>query len=418
MNVMSSKPNVNRVVKPPATELLSDEEEPPDPVRVLKSSLPQKAVRSTSNTRQAGVMTDRLNHAVARPRLRIPAIHKAPQSHLPTRLDQVEVVVLYTPVIASKGYISHELLADQETAAVAEIIASVLEGHVAGVQTIACKPSLTACLEKLDPSRHLIFNLCEGQLGRKGSEAQIARLISDHGFIHTGASYAAIARSANKWTTKKILQTAGLPTPDYQVVRSPSNLQLEISAPVMVKPIAEDGSIGITQHSLARTEEEILPLVQRLITKYHQAVLLEEYIAGREINVAMWGNGTPRLLPIAEIEFTWTDDPLEKFVTYASKWISDSPEFSGTPGICPARLSVMDKNSIQQTALASWRHLQLSGYTRIDMRLRDGIPYILEVNANPDLAPDAGFFRSAAAAGYSYEAMILHITHLALRTQQ
>ena len=142
---------------------------------------------------------------------------------------------------------------------------------------------------------------------------------------------------------------------------------------------------------------------------------MEEYIAGREINVAIWGDGSPRILPIAEIDFTWTDDPLEKFVTYASKWISDSPEFNGTPGICPAHLTTKERKIIEQVSLESWHRLHLSGYARIDMRLREGIPYILEVNANPDLAPDAGFFRSAAAAGYSYEAMILHIAHLALK---
>jgi D-alanine-D-alanine ligase len=333
---------------------------------------------------------------------------------LPTRLNAVDVVVLYTPVLASKGWNEQDLLADQETEQVAAHVASVLESHAAKVQIMPCMPSLEASLAMLDPSRHLIFNLCEGQLGRKGSEAQTARVMSERGFIHTGASYAALARTSNKWTTKKILQAAGLPTPAYQIVRRVNDWQLEIPTPLMVKPIAEDGSIGITQRSLARTNDEVLPLVREHLKKYRQAVLLEEFIAGREINVSIWGNGAARLLPIAEIDFTWTDDPLQKFVTYASKWISDSPEFSGTPGICPARLTAKERRTIEQISLQSWHHLHLSGYARIDMRLHDGIPYILEVNANPDLAPDAGFFRSAAAAGYSYEAMILHIAHMAL----
>ena len=336
------------------------------------------------------------------------------RDRLPPRLDAVEVVVLYTPVLASKGWTAQDLLADQETEQVAAHIAAALQNHAAGVKIMPCKPNLKACLAKLDPSRHLIFNLCEGQLGRKGSEAQIARMMSERGFVHTGASYSALARTANKWTTKKILQANGLPTPAYQIIRHATDWELEIPAPVMVKPIAEDGSIGITQRSLARTDDEVLPLVQEHLKKYQQAVLLEEFIAGREINVAIWGDATPRILPIAEIDFTWTDDPFEKFVTYASKWIDDSPEFSGTPGICPARLTTKERKTIEEISLQCWQHLHLSGYARIDMRLRDGIPFILEVNANPDLAPDAGFFRSATAAGYSYEAMILHIAHLAL----
>jgi D-alanine-D-alanine ligase len=414
---MDTRRTVIQNTVPTSSEFHSDDEEPPDPGRVLLGSPPKRTRRSPSTTQQpttiqihepAPRLQPRQDHWPVKTRLR-------KRVRPPVLLEAAEVAVLYSPVLVSKGWNAQELLADQETAQVAAHIATVLANHAAGVQIMPCKPSLEACLAKLDPARHLIFNLCEGQLGRKGSEAQIARIIAEHGFIHTGAPYAAIARTANKWTTKKILEAAGLPTPACQIIRQSSTWQLEVQPPVMIKPIAEDGSIGITQRSLARTAEEALIMVGQHLKKYRQAVLVEEYIAGREINVAIWGDGSPHILPIAEIDFTWTDDPLEKFVTYASKWISDSPEFNGTPGICPAHLTTKERKIIEQVSLESWHRLHLSGYARIDMRLRGGIPYILEVNANPDLAPDAGFFRSAATAGYSYEAMILHIAHLALK---
>jgi D-alanine-D-alanine ligase len=80
-------------------------------------------------------------------------------------------------------------------------------------------------------------------------------------------------------------------------------------------------------------------------------------------------------------------------------------------------LTPHERRAIERVAVAAWRELRMQGYARVDMRLRDGVPYILEVNGNPDLAPDAGFFRSAAAAGFTWEGMIRHIAELALESQ-
>ncbi len=324
------------------------------------------------------------------------------------------MVVLYTKATNSKRWEAHELLADQENAQVAKQVADSLRPHAKSVLLKACRRDVESCLKDLDPSRHMIFNLYEGQVGRTGDEVAAARLLEARGFVHTGASYAALARTCNKWTTKKILAAAGLPTPAYHIVRDARDWQGQVKAPVIVKPIAEEGSIGITQSSLARADEDVLPLIESSLAKYRQAVIVEEYVAGREINAALWGNGSPTLLPIAEIAFTWTDDPLQQFVTYASKWIDGSPEFSGTPGICPADLSAREREAIEQTSLEAWHELRLSGYARVDIRLRDSIPYILEVNGNPDLAPDAGFFRSVKTAGMTFDEMIKHIAQLAL----
>jgi D-alanine-D-alanine ligase len=332
-------------------------------------------------------------------------------------LSEVEVVVLFTRATTSKRWEAHELLADEENEQVARLIAQVLEPHARGVQLRSCRRDVEACLVDLDPTRHLIFNLYEGQVGRTGDEVAAARLLEQRGFVHTGASYSALARSCNKWTTKKLAAAAGLPTPAYCIIRKPDDWTGQLPTPLMVKPIAEEGSIGITQSSLAKTAAEVRPLIEASLAKYRQALIVEEFIAGREINTALWGNHSPRLLPIAEIAFTWTDDPLQQFVTYASKWISDSPEFVGTPGICPALLAPHERRAIERVAVGAWRELRLQGYARVDMRLRDGVPYILEVNGNPDLAPDAGFFRSASAAGFTWEGMIRHIAELALESQ-
>jgi D-alanine-D-alanine ligase len=340
-----------------------------------------------------------------------------PAVRLPLDLAEVEVVVLFTRAKTSRRWEAHELLADEENEQVAGLIAQVLEPHVRDVHLRPCRRDIEGCLAGLDPARHLIFNLYESQVGRTGDEVAAARMLEERGFLHTGATHAALARSCNKWTTKKIIAAAGLPTPAFRIIRRPDDWTGQLPSPLIVKPIAEEGSIGITQSSLARTDDEVRPLVEASLAKYRQALIVEEFIAGREINAALWGNAAPRLLPIAEIAFTWTDDPLQQFVTYASKWISDSPEFIGTPGICPARLNRAERKAVERAAITAWRKLRMHGYARVDIRLRDGVPYLLEVNGNPDLAPDAGFFRSAAAAGFSWEGMIRHIAQLALDSQ-
>ena len=404
-------------------ETRSEDEEPPDPGRVStrtssRRSTPNRALNPHSDPELAGV-----------PRLEPHPLPLAPHlgllgrrmdrrpARLPLDLGEVDLVVLFTRTTTSKRWEAQELLADQENAQVAKLIAQVLEPHARSIQLRSCQRDVEACLGDLDPTRHLIFNLYEGQVGRSGDEVAAARYLQARGFTHTGAPYAALARTCNKWTTKKIVAAAGLPTPAYIIIRKPDEWHGQLAAPLIVKPIAEEGSIGISQSSLARNPGDVQPLIESSLAKYRQALIVEEFIAGREINAALWGNRTPQLLPIAEIAFTWTKDPLQQFVTYASKWISDSPEYTGTPGICPAQLSSRDRKAIERVATGAWRELRMSGYARVDIRLRDGVPYILEVNGNPDLAPDAGFFRSAAAAGFNWEGMIRHITHLALESQ-
>jgi D-alanine-D-alanine ligase len=146
-------------------------------------------------------------------------------------------------------------------------------------------------------------------------------------------------------------------------------------------------------------------------------VLIEDYIPGREINVALWGADEPEILPLYEIDFQWTSDPFQRIVSFDSKWVKESVEYSGTPGICPAGLSSRDEGSIREVALRAYELLGIRSYARIDIRLFEGIPYILEVNANPDLAPNAGFYRTAKAAGFSYPQMVRRITQLALESQ-
>jgi D-alanine-D-alanine ligase len=324
------------------------------------------------------------------------------------------VVVLYSLALGLERGRSQDRIADQETAAVARDIAAALEGNVRAAHLVPVWDELELVLRQFDPRRHVIFNLVESLGGRPFTEPDPPRIFEAMGFIHTGADFRALTCSANKLATKKLLESAGLPTPRYQVFRTETFRKVTVPLPAIVKPIAEGGSFGVTQDSLATTSQELAERVRTCLEIYRQPALAEEYVAGREINVALWGSQQPVVLPISEIVFQWTRDPLRQFVTFDSKWVEDSPEYKGTPGICPAELSAEDQARIEATAVQAYQTLGFRSFARVDMRLKDGIPYILEVNANPDLAMDAGFFRSASTAGLSYPEMVLRILQLAI----
>jgi D-alanine-D-alanine ligase len=104
---------------------------------------------------------------------------------------------------------------------------------------------------------------------------------------------------------------------------------------------------------------------------------------------------------------------LKQIVTFSGKWHKESIEARGTPGVCPADLTPEVRDRVEAAAVLAYQELGVRGFARVDMRLREDVPYILEVNIHPDLAPDAGFFRSARVGGHSYASMLLFILRLA-----
>lgn len=398
-------------------------EEPPGPDRRSRNALRTNAAGSPTGMLEASSYP-RANPAPAfqgqlafdwtitfPPRVQRRRVRRAPL------LEQLGVVVLHSLALDLKRGRAIDRLADEETARVGHSVAEALEGHVGVVRLVPVWDDLASALRGFDPAEYAVFNLCESLGGQAFTEPEAPRLLHAMGFVFTGAAYTALRRAANKREAKRRMLQAGLPTPGFGYIRRPGELPEDITLPAVVKPVEEGGSFGITQDSVVKDRAALGARIDETLETYRQPVLVEEYIPGREINVAVWGNRQPQVLPISEIRFDWTDDPMKQLVTFDSKWVEDSIEYRGTPAVCPAELEPDDKAKIEATALEAYRLLGMRGYARVDMRLKDGIPYILEVNANPDLAPDAGFFRSAKAAGFSYAGMVLHILKLALAAQ-
>ena len=152
------------------------------------------------------------------------------------------------------------------------------------------------------------------------------------------------------------------------------------------------------------------------MTEQFDEVLVQQYVAGRELNVGFVGD---RALPIAEIDFSGMPPGSWPILTYAAKWDTGSPDDLGSVPVCPANLAQKLAERLVRIAEAAWRAMQGKGYGRVDLRLdQQGRPWVLEVNPNPDLNDDAGLSRMAKAAGWDYAELVRRIAEVALREAQ
>ena len=266
----------------------------------------------------------------------------------------------------------------------------------------------------------LIFNLCESVDGDSSQEMNIAGLFELLKIPYTGCRAFTLGLALNKPLVKSILSYNGIPTAKYFVANSSTNFYKNGQRfPFIVKPSREDASIGITNESIVTNDTDLRRRIEFVLDEYKQPALVEEFIDGREINVSVVGNDNLITFPVSEIDFSRLPDELPKIVSYNSKWMYKTKEFAGTKAICPAEnLSEKDVSLIHETAKRVYRLLGASDYARVDMRFKNGIPYVLELNPNPDIASDVpedtGFTRSAKAYGWEYTYLIQQIIKYSL----
>ena len=296
-------------------------------------------------------------------------------------------------------------------------VAAALRASGYRLQTLEFKDDWAAVLKKISKCRmDLIFNLCEEFRGHSKFEMNIAALLELIAAPFTGSSSLVLGLSQDKGKTKSLLANHGIPTPAC-VVYAPGERKISPSLryPLIAKPAYEDGSLGIDNDALATDEKVLRRKVKNIHRAYRQPALVEEYIEGRELNVSIVGNEKPQVLPISEIDFSTMPAGLPRICSYAAKWMEGSSEFTHTRPLCPTDLPPGIRKRVNAVALQSYRLLDCRDYARVDIRLSPrGVPYVLEINANPDISPDAGMVRSAMAVGFSYNSFISRIAEVAL----
>jgi len=254
------------------------------------------------------------------------------------------------------------------------------------------------------------FNMCEGIDGVAELEPPVIGVLELFGVPYTGGSSYTTSLCLRKHVVNALLSHAGLPVPPWISLRRGDRIR-SVGYPAIIKPAAEDASIGVEQRSVVRTARALKARVEAMLVSFDE-VIVQRYIDGRELNVGIVGD-TP--LPIAEIDFATMPKGLWPIVTYRSKWDTGSDEDLGSVPKCPAELPARVANEIRRVALEAWRQVGGHGYGRVDMRLdANGQPWVLEVNANPDIAPDAGLARMARIAGIEYATLVRTICELGI----
>ena len=298
-----------------------------------------------------------------------------------------------------------------EAAAVSEALARLHIPHrIAAVRDLQdCPAVLSASPEPV------VFNLVEGFAAGPELASFVPAICAAFGKGCTGSDSGCLGLTLDKTRTKAVLAGAGLPVPTGVLVEvgaalDPANLP---PPPWIVKPAQTDASEGITADaSVCGHADALLRAVAAVHREFGQAALVEQLVGDRELNVAVLQRaGRVQVLPLAEIDFSAFPAGKPRIVDYAAKWLEDSFEYTHTPRIIPAPLPAATAEAIRSAALRAWRAVGCRDYARVDFRFSDnGEFHILEVNANPDISPDAGFAAALTAAGIDYAEFVAAIT--------
>jgi len=271
----------------------------------------------------------------------------------------------------------------------------------------------------------LVFNLCESLNGDTRNELVVPAVLDMLKVPYTGPGPLTIGLCLDKDRTKQVLLHNQVPTPEHRVVRTPDELTDasdplgldRLVYPQFVKLLREDASIGIEASNLVEGRAQLAARARDLMVEHRQPVLVERYIEGREVNVTVLGNGADaRVLPLHEIDFAKLPPGRPRVLTYAAKWDEKHVDYIGTVPVPMANITPEVERAIGDVALRSFHALGLSDYGRVDMRLdASGTPWVIDVNPNCDLSPDAGLPRTARSIGLDYPQIIGRICELAWR---
>ena len=297
-----------------------------------------------------------------------------------------------------------------------EVLAKKLSQAGCKAYTLNIKDDLDAILNDIKKNKpDVIFNFMEIYEDDARLEMNIVGFLELLGIPYTGVPAMALTNCQNKILAKRILNSVGIRTPKFVVIKeAKKNYKHNLKFPLIVKPAYEDASVGIEEESIVQNEKELNERIAYVLHYFLQPALIEEFIEGRELNVAVLGDKKPRALPISEIDFTEMPDYLHNIVSYQAKWEPKHEAYHKTIPNCPADLPKRIEKQAKEIAVKAFKIMQCRDYARVDMRLsKDKKLYVLEVNPNPDLTEGAGFMRSAGAAGYSYGKALKKIVELA-----
>jgi len=260
---------------------------------------------------------------------------------------------------------------------------------------------LSDLLGKYDPAELIVFNWCEEVPGIPHSSWMVAHELERLGFTYTGSDYPALVLGQDKRQVQQRLKEACIPTPMWKIYYSANTEDWDIF-PAIVKPAFEHCSYGITREAVVETQAELTKRVSYVFDQFKQPALVEEFIDGREFHVGVIGNGRLQMLPPAEIDFSIFDDIHDRLCTYDANFAPSTLAYQNSFAKLPIYFTPDELCCMEKAVLGAYRATDCRDYARMDIRMRDGIFYILDVNHNADLSPETSLIKAAELVGYPY----------------
>lgn len=306
---------------------------------------------------------------------------------------------------------------DPSVSAILEGVVAIEEVLVEGgysVRRLPLEPPVSVVAGILEALPDLpVFNLFESFPEDPASEVQIRLILERRGLAVTGCTPLAMHIGLHKDTAKALLKGHGIPVPEGFTARSMRDLEVPpegLAFPLFVKPVADDASNGILPENVLTDVDALRRRGAALLSKY-AAVIVEPFLQGREFNCSVVETaGALEAQPASLVDYSAMPEGHPPILSYDAKWRPESEAYLKSPTVCPAPVEAEAVARVEQMAVAAARAVGIRGYGRVDLREdSEGNLFVLEVNPNPDISPGAGLAKQAAARGWSYSNLVLHL---------
>ena len=279
-------------------------------------------------------------------------------------------------------------------------------GHM--VSALEADANLEERLRELKPD--FVFN-CSIAGQDEGEKSYAPRILKKLGIPFTGSGGSACYNAYDKGRTKRILLAAHIATPQALVIHDPCRYKIpeSLTYPLFVKPVRGGCSYGIGRNNLIRSQANLDKRVQQVYDQVESPLLVEEFLEGREFTAGILGNNEPRVLPI--MEFKYKQDNGASFRSYRLKMV----DYADEEFCCPAELTQKKLVEVRCLVRKTYKTMGCRDYARVDVRMdRTGKPYVLEVNALPNLMPKTSSYAlMAQRAGLDFRELIRSILNTA-----
>ena len=265
----------------------------------------------------------------------------------------------------------------------------------------------------------VIFNLADQFKNNRGFDQNIVSFLEMQGIPFTGCGATGLVLCKHKGISKKILSYHRIHVPNFVVIPRGQRISRprQLKFPILVKPVKEEASYGISQASFVESDEQFRERIAFIHESHDADAIAEEYIAGRELYVGLMGNLRLTVFPIRELIFREVPPDEPKIATYRAKWDEEYRKRWGLQNRFAEKLNPALLEHIEQTCKRIYRLLTIDGYGRIDLRLTEkNEVYFIEANPNPILAEDEDFAQAAGKAGLPYPQLIDRIIRTGMKT--